>query len=156
MNNIKIDTIRSIEYTDASSFFYQYLVLQRPFHNLSDLECLVLANLYRKRHELSKVVLDSSVLDMLVLNKESRKEVRERCAMDMNRFNVILVKLRKRGLVSKNYINTKYMPSMSFKEGNVYKLLYTFTPKYNGEVQEITEGQEHHIQGEDSISEGNQ
>lgn len=118
------DVIR-VPCTIDDNFFKFFFTIMKPYHGLSSREIDVLSLLVRKRYYLSKVISDPKILDKVVMDEDTRKEIREQLGMSSQHLLVILNKLKANGILKDGKINPKFIPSL--KEGqNNYQLLFLF------------------------------
>lgn len=123
MNN-KPDSIIRIP-CDKESFFSWWLRFLIPVHNLCPKEIDVAACFLRKRHELSKVILDNDLLNKTLMNQETQKEIREECGMKIQNFIVIKGKLKAKKFLVNDAINPKLIPNIK-EENGIFQLLLLF------------------------------
>lgn len=120
----KPDNIAVIPASLEGSFFKYWLEFLRPLHKLTDREIEVTASFIKYRHQLNKVVNDLDLLDKITLDSETRRKVIEECHLTQAHFQVIMTKLRKRGVIMDNKINPKYIPR--FSNDKTFNLLISF------------------------------
>lgn len=111
-----------------SSFFRYWFMFLKPFHNLTDREIDVITAFVKHRYELSKVIKDTSILDKVTMNEDTRKKVREECGMTLAHFQVILGKLKKNKVIVDNKINPRFLPNIVEEDGT-FQLLLLFELK---------------------------
>lgn len=119
-NVIRVPT--SIE----GKFFVYWVQFLHPTHKLSNKEEEVLAALLKERFRLSQVISDETILNKVLFSDETKKKI----TADLNSrdyiFNNVLSKLRKKGVVVDNAINTKLIPNIANDTSN-FKLIIHFT-----------------------------
>lgn len=112
--------------TSIKDFFRYWFMFLEPFHNLTNRELDVITAIVRNRYKLSKVVKDNILLDKIALNEESKQKIREECGLSYQHFQIIMTKLRKRGIISHdNKINPKFIPNVTSEDS--FSLLLYFT-----------------------------
>ena len=111
-----------------SSFFRYWFMFLKPFHNLTDREIDVITAFVKHRYELSKVIKDTSILDKVTMDEDTRKKVREECGMTLAHFQVILGKLKKNKVIVDNKINPRFLPNIVEEDGT-FQLLLLFDLK---------------------------
>lgn len=79
------------------------------------------------RHELSEKVTDRDLLDNLILQESSKKEIVRRSGISQNQFRVILTGLRHSKFIIDNKINPRFIPNYNDEEQ--FKLLVLFNRK---------------------------
>lgn len=119
----RINNVITIPTSLSGSFFKYWFEFLRPFHKLTDREIDVIAALVQQRHELSKSVTDTDLLDRLVLSDETKKKVKSQCNITTSHLQVILSKLKKRNIIIDNRINPKFIPRIDTKDSNCQLLL---------------------------------
>ena len=90
--------------TDKKRFFRFWYEFLKPFHKLTDREIDVITSFTYERFLLSKVILDSDVLDKVVMSEDTKKKVREESNITLAHFQVIMGKLRKNRVIINNKI----------------------------------------------------
>ena len=109
----------------SGKFFRIWLEFLRPFHKLTERETDVMAAFLKERFELSKVVSDQEVLNRLTMSEDTKKKIRETCNISQTHFQVIMTKLKKNNIKSKNRINPKFIPRID-KNAKGFQLLLAF------------------------------
>ena len=123
-----VDNVLNIPTSLKGKFFKQWLVFLLPYHDLTDREMDVAATFLKKRFELAKVISDVNILDSVLMNEDTKREVREACNIKLPHFQVIMSKLRKSKLIVDNRLNQKFIPNVKEENGN-FKLLLLFSFK---------------------------
>lgn len=111
--------------TDKKRFFRFWYEFLKPFHKLTDREIDVITSFTYERFLLSKVILDSEVLDKVVMSEDTKKKVREESNITLAHFQVIMGKLRKNRVIINNKINPKFIPNIT-EDNNSFKLMLLF------------------------------
>ncbi len=111
--------------TDKKRFFRFWYEFLKPFHKLTDREIDVITSFTYERFLLSKVILDSDVLDKVVMSEDTKKKVREESNITLAHFQVIMGKLRKNRVIINNKINPKFIPNIT-EDDNSFKLMLLF------------------------------
>lgn len=111
--------------TDKKKFFRFWYEFLKPFHKLTDREIDVITSFTYERFLLSKVILDSEVLDKVVMSEDTKKKVREESNITLAHFQVIMGKLRKNRVIINNKINPKFIPNIT-EDDNSFKLMLLF------------------------------
>lgn len=106
------------------SFFRHWFQFLAPFHHLTDREMEVAACILKHRYELSKVILDSNLLDKVVMSEDTKAKIRKECEISLAHFQVIVSKLKKNKVIIDNRINPKYIPNIS--NDNYFRLMFLF------------------------------
>lgn len=107
--------------------FKSWLIFTKPYHNLSDKEIEITAAFLYNRYKLSKAIIDDVILDSVCMSDDAKRDVRELCHLSVQHFQVMLSKLRKKGIIKDNRLNPRIIPSIRNTEDNSYQLLYLFT-----------------------------
>lgn len=123
-----VDSVLNIPTSLRGKFFKQWLVFLLPYHNLTDREIDVAAAFLKKRYELSKVISDVNILDSVLMNEDTKRDIREGCDIKLPHFQVIMSKLRKSKVIIDNRLNPKFIPNVKEDNGN-FKLLLLFSFK---------------------------
>jgi hypothetical protein len=79
-----------------------------------------------KRFELSKVISDVNILNSVLMNEDTKREIREMVGIGHQHFQVIMSKLRKTKVIIDNRLNPRFIPSVKEENGN-FKLLLLFS-----------------------------
>lgn len=112
----------------SGSFFRYWFMFLKPFHNLTDREIDVITCFVKHRYELSKVISDEDVLDKVVMNEDTKRNVREECQVSLPHFQVIMGKLRQNNVIVNGKINPKFIPRIK-EDSNSFQLLLYFDLK---------------------------
>lgn len=119
--------------TTLDDFFRYWVEFLRPLHHLTDREIDVATAFLRKRHELSKDILDPIKLDKYLMNEETKAEIRDECNISPAHFQVIMGKLRKSGVIVDGNIFPLFIPNIKKNEDgteeNLFRLLLYFQIK---------------------------
>ena len=128
MSNMKgeVDNVINIPTSLKGKFFKYWFKFLLPFHGLTDREMDVAAAFLQKRFELSKVISDINILNSVLMNEDSKREIRERVGIGNQHFQVIMSKLRKTKVIVDNRLNPRFIPSVKEENGN-FKLLLLFS-----------------------------
>ena len=92
------------------NFFRYWFQFLEPFHNLTHREIDVASEFLKYRWELSKVIKDEDLLDKIVMNSDTKKQIRERCNLTLQHFQIILGKLRKSKIIIDDKLNPRFIP----------------------------------------------
>jgi hypothetical protein len=122
---LDINNIVRIPTSLNGKFFKYWFEFLKPYHNLTDGEMNVIASFVKHRYELSKVITDDNILDKVTMSEDTKKKVREECNITLSHFQVLMGKLRKRGMIIDGKINPKFIPRIKEENGN-FKLLLLF------------------------------
>lgn len=110
---------------NKEDFFSWWLKFLIPIHGLCPKEIDVAAAFLKKRYELSKVILDTALLNKTLMNRETQKELREECGMQIQNFIVIKGKLKAKKFIVNDAINPKLIPNIK-EENGIFQLLLLF------------------------------
>jgi hypothetical protein len=106
-------------------FFRTWIEYLPPLHNLTNREKDVVAAFVKARFELSKSIIDDTLLDKVLMSDDVKSKIREDCNVSSAFFQVILGKLRKIGVIENDRINPKFIPkNMKDSDETFYFLLY--------------------------------
>lgn len=106
-------------------FFRHWLSFLTPIHKLTEKDADILASFLYKRHILSQSINDDDILDSVIMSTQIRKEIREEFDMSSAYFQVVLNKLRNKGIIVNNKIIKKFIPDVDLDTKN-YKLILHF------------------------------
>lgn len=96
-----------------NKFFKYWLQFTAPLHKLQNKDIEVLSYILKKRYELSKIIIDDSVVDSYLFSKEIRDQILEESGESRSNFQVTLSKLRKRNVISPDgKINKRFIPDL--------------------------------------------
>lgn len=108
-------------------FFKKWLEFILPFHHMTPKEMDIVSAYLYKRYELSAAIKDNDLLDRVTMGSDFRDEVRALCDMSLNQFQVLLCKLRKRGVLVNDRIHPKLIPNLVVDNNTgSFKLLLLF------------------------------
>ena len=122
----EVDNVINIPTSLKGKFFKYWFKFLLPFHNLTDREMDVAAAFLLKRYELSKVINDNNILNSVLMNEDTKREIRDICELKHQHFQVIMSKLRKAKVLIDNKINPRFIPNVKEENGN-FKLLLLFS-----------------------------
>ncbi len=121
----KPNSVIALKGSLSGSFFRIWLEFLRPFHKLTERETDVLACFLKHRYELSKVVSDETILNKLTLGEDTKRQIREECAITQAHFQVIMTKLKKSKMIEDGKISPKFIPKLE-KDATSFQLLLAF------------------------------
>lgn len=110
---------------DLDSLFRYWLDFLTPFHNLTSRETDVATAFLRERYKLSKVILDSDLVDRTLMSEESQRKLRQECELTNQHFQVIKSKLKTKKFFINEKINPRLIPNIS-EANNSFQLLLVF------------------------------
>lgn len=110
--------------SQTNNFFRYWVEFLKPLHHLTDREMDVITAFLRKRHELSKDILDPIKLDKYLMSEDTKAEIRDECKVSPAHFQVIMGKLRKSGIIVNGNINPRFIPNIREENGTFQLLLY--------------------------------
>lgn len=124
--NHKPDNMFTIEGSSDRNFFKWWCIIMTPFIGLTPKEIDLVASLLKQRHELSKKILDPTLIDSQLMSNDTRQKVLEECGITLAHFYVLMSNLRSKGIITEAGINSKLIPRIS-KDNNGYcQLLLLF------------------------------
>lgn len=121
-----VDNVINIPTSLKGKFFKYWFKFLLPFHNLTDREMDIAAAFLLKRYELSKVISDVNILNTVLMNEDTKREIRELVGVGNQHFQVIMSKLRKSKIIVDNKLNPRFIPNIKEENGN-FKLLLLFS-----------------------------
>lgn len=124
-NMIRIQSNAKLKMSPDGDFFRAWVEFLKPVHNLTNREMDVLALFLKERHELSKVITDSDVLDSVLMSEGTKRKIRERCGVSPKHFQVIMCKFRKNRVVVDNKIFLNLIPLVT-TEGAGLMVYFSF------------------------------
>lgn len=127
MAGIKPDNVIRVP-CSLDSLFRYWLDFLTPFHNLTARETDVATAFLRERYRLSKVILDSDLVDRTLMSEESQKKLRQECELTNQHFQVIKSKLKSKRFFINDKINPRLIPNIN-DAGNSFQLLLVFEYK---------------------------
>jgi hypothetical protein len=119
-----VDKVIPIPSSLEKNFFRYWLEFLRPVHNLTDREIDIAACFLKKRYELSKKISDSNLLDQILMNEDTKKQIRTECNISLQHFQIIIGKLRKNKIIVNNTINPRLIPKINEENNSAHLLLY--------------------------------
>lgn len=111
MAGIKPNNVIRVPCTLDSLFRY-WLNFLTPFHNLTSRETDVATAFLRERYKLSKVILDSDLVDRTLMSEESQRKLRLECDLTNQHFQVIKSKLKSKKFFINDKINPRLIPNI--------------------------------------------
>ena len=111
MAGIKPNNVIRVPCTLDSLFRY-WLDFLTPFHNLTSRETDVATAFLRERYKLSKVILDSDLVDRTLMSEESQRKLRQECELTNQHFQVIKSKLKSKKFFINDKINPRLIPDI--------------------------------------------
>lgn len=141
--DININNVIRIETKIGMEFFKKWLEFILPFHHMTPKEMDIVSAYLYKRYQLSAAIKDYDLLDRVTMGSDFRDEVRSLCDMSLNQFQVLLCKLRKRGIFVNDRIHPKLIPNLvADNTTGSFKLLLLFDFKEEPQGAEVeTESQ---------------
>lgn len=140
-NFIKIQSNRKLNMSPEGDFFRAWVEFFKPVHKLTNREMDVLAMFMKERYELSKVIIDTDVLDKVLMSESTKRKIRESCNVTPRYFQVIMCKFRRNKVITNNKISLNLLPSLT--DDGVGLLIYfdfkneqhiKFGPQEDGKV----------------------
>lgn len=125
----KPTNILKIKSKTLDELFYNWFLILKPIHKLSNKECVLASKLYKVRHELKDVILDKDILDATILSDTSRKKIVEEMGITITHLQVLLTSLRKKNILIENKLNPKFIPQI--KDSNLVLYINFEAPKAN-------------------------
>lgn len=110
--------------TTLDKFFRYWVEFLEPLHHLTEREIDIITAFLKKRHLLSKSILDPKMLDKYLMNEDTKAEIRDECGVSPAHFQVIMGKLRKSKIIVNGNINPRFIPNIKEENGAVQLLLY--------------------------------
>lgn len=125
--DIGINNVIRVPTKIGMEFFKKWLEFILPFHHMTPKEMDIVSAYLYKRYQLSAAIKDNDLLDRVTMGSDFRDEVRSLCDMSLNQFQVLLCKLRKRGIFINDRIHPKLIPNLvSDNTTGSFKLLLLF------------------------------
>jgi hypothetical protein len=112
MAGIKPNNVIRVPCT-LNSLFRYWLDFLTPFHNLTSRETDVATAFLRERYKLSKVILDSDLVDRTLMSEESQRKLRQECELTNQHFQVIKSKLKSKKFFINDKINPRLIPNIN-------------------------------------------
>ena len=112
--------------TPDKDFFTWWCILLTAFVKLTPKEIEVVASFLRRRHELSKSISSSDILDSQLMSNDVRNKIIEECGITLANFYVIKGNLKKNGIITENGINPKLIPRFRDGDEKSFQLLISF------------------------------
>lgn len=116
--------------TSLNDFFHWWCVFLKPIISLTNREADVVSSFLKFRYEMSKSISDPAILDILMLNNDTKKRIMAECNISQSHFYGILNKLKKNKVFIGNTLNPRLIPNIKKDEENGYfQLLLLFNMK---------------------------
>lgn len=106
-------------------FFKYWLLFLRPIHNMTNKELDVAVEFLKIRHEYSKSISDTAILDKMCMDKDSEERIMKNCGLSTYYYYGIKTKLKNYKFIVNNKINPKFIPNIK-EEDNNFKLMILF------------------------------
>jgi hypothetical protein len=103
-------------------YWLEFLV---PFHNLTSRETDIAAAFLKERYRLSKVILDSDLVDRTLMSEDSQRKIRQDCNVANQHFQVIKSKLKSKKFFVNDRINPRLIPDVK-EDNGIFQLLLVF------------------------------
>ena len=101
-----------------------------PIIKLTPREIDLMACLLKQRFELSKKIPDSTLIDSLLMNHDTRQKILDECKISLEHFYVLMSNLRNKGIITESGIRSELIPQIS-KDNNGYcQLLFLFKDSF--------------------------
>jgi hypothetical protein len=110
---------------DLNSLLRYWLEFLVPFHNLTSRETDVATAFLKERYMLSKVILDTDLVDRTLMSEESQRKLRQECELTNQHFQVIKSKLKNKKFFINDKINPRLIPDIKEDDG-LFQLLLVF------------------------------
>lgn len=123
----KPNALINVSPTPDKDFFKWWCVLLTSFIKLTPKEINVVASFLRQRHQLSKVVSSSDVLESQLMSNATRDKIIQECDITLMDFYVTKSKLKKKGVITDNGIHPKLIPHFREGDNNHFQLLIAFS-----------------------------
>lgn len=124
-NKIIDKAISRIPCIKEDNFFNYWVEFLKPFNKLTGRELEVLAELLKKRYELTKVISDNNVLSSVLFSSEVRSNIRKKLNLSPAHFNGIMKKFKDNNIIDKtNNINPKLIPRITETSKGFQFVLY--------------------------------
>ena len=108
--------------------FRYWLEFLIPFHHLTDREMDVATEFLIRRDELAKVILDANILNQTLLSEDVQKEIKEKCNIANQHFQVIKNKLKVKKFFINGGVNPRLIPNIK-EDQDSFQLVLLF--EYN-------------------------
>ncbi len=122
---LKNSTVIGIPTKLNLKFFRYWVEILRPLHHINPKDGEILATFLYERYLLSKKINDVELLDTILMSKEIKEKVREKCNIPPDYFPVILNHLRNKKAIVNNKIDTRFIPKFDTDESD-FKLIFHF------------------------------
>ena len=113
----------NVPVSSTLEFFKWWCIFLRPFVPLTERETDVVASFLKQRLELSKIISDPGILDVMLMDSKTINKVVEECKITKQHFYVVMSSLKKKGVID-GKISPKLIPNL--KEGGIFKLTIIF------------------------------
>ena len=107
-------------------FFKWWCIFLTPFVKLSPREIDVVASLLKQRHELSKKILDPSLIDSQLMTNSTKEKVVMECGITPSHYDVIKSNLKKNHIITEAGINPRLIPNIRKDDNGYFQLLILF------------------------------
>jgi len=122
----KNNNILRIPTSLSGNFFRLWIEFLSPFHHLTPRETEVAASFLNTRFTLSKSISDDTILNTVLMSKESKSKIMKECNMTSAHFQAILSKLREVKFIVDGVVNPKFIPKELNQDDKSFRLLIYF------------------------------
>lgn len=100
---------------DLERFFRVWLELLRPFHKMTNKEMDIVGYLLHRRHQLMVKVNDEKLVNQLLIDANTREEIRKRMGYGSNQvLSNMLSELRNKSILDGDSINRLLIPKIEY------------------------------------------
>ena len=110
---------------NIDSVFRYWLEFLVPFHNLTSRETDVATAFLKERYNLSKVILDTDLVDRTLMSEESQRKIKQECGLTNQHFQVIKSKFKNKKFFINDRINPKLIPNIK-DEQKMFQLMLIY------------------------------
>lgn len=112
--------------TSIDNFFRVWVEFFTPKHSLSNREKDIFAAFLKKRFYLSQSITDQQLLDSVLMNEETKAEIKRECGVSDAFFSGILGKLRKANVIRNNVIDPIFIPKNLKPDDKYFKFMVLY------------------------------
>ena len=132
-NYVQMTSNPKLDMSPEGDFFKCWVEFLKPLHKLTKREMDVLAEFLKVRYNLSKEIINTDRLDRVLMENETKKEIRNTCGLSAKHFQVIMSKLRKNGVIKNKKIRLNLIPTIT-DEGVGLMVHFDFTNEQHNKL----------------------
>ena len=124
-NIIRLKTNEKLKMSVDGDFFRSWVEFTKPIHNLPKKQMEVFAAFLQERYRLSKVIIDQSTLDDVLMSVETKRRIKAKCGITTRHLQVIMGNFKKKGVLVDGKIFLPLVPQLN-EDGAGLLIIFDF------------------------------